>query len=74
MSKIDYSQKIDRQLKEYFLAHRNDNDALEAYLQRRKKNKREIITSVDDPDFDAKIVRSILEQISQKKNPTEKNQ
>ena len=66
MSKTDYLQTIDRQLKEYFLAHRNHKDPLQAYLNRRKQNKRKIIIPIDDRDFDAKILKSIAVQINQK--------
>ncbi len=64
MSNVDYSKMSDRQLKDYFMAHRHDCDALSAYLERRKQHKKEIITSVDDPDFDAKIVASIKTQLA----------
>ena len=53
----------DKQLKDYFLAHRNDSDAFSTYLERRKQCKHEIITTVDDPDFDDKIAAAIKTQI-----------
>lgn len=63
MNQIDYSKMSDEQLKNYFLAHRNHSDALSTYLQRRKQHKHEIITTVDDPDFDDKIAAAIKAQI-----------
>lgn len=35
MSEIDYSAMSDRELKQYFIAHRDDEAALKAYLNRR---------------------------------------
>ncbi|MCT7951507.1 hypothetical protein NG798_17020 [Ancylothrix sp. C2] len=55
----------DEELKHYFLSHRQDKAALEAYLLRRRQRSLPIITRVDDNDFEAKIKASILEQMSQ---------
>ena len=63
MNQIDYSKMSDKQLKDYFLTHRNDSDVLSTYLERRKQHKHEIITTIDDPDFDDKIAVAIKAQI-----------
>ncbi|MDJ0727353.1 MAG: hypothetical protein QNJ38_19820 [Prochloraceae cyanobacterium] len=57
----------DRELKNYFLAHRHDSEALSIYLERRKQNKPEVIAHVDDPDFDEKMAAAITTQLNQNK-------
>ncbi|MBD2774981.1 DUF6887 family protein [Iningainema tapete] len=63
MSQIDYAKMDDRQLKQYFLEHRNDEAALKAYLNRRRQRSTSVITTLNDPDFDAKIQAAIKQQI-----------
>ncbi|PSB19256.1 hypothetical protein C7B65_11825 [Phormidesmis priestleyi ULC007] len=64
MSQIDYAAMTDQQLKQYFLEHRNDKAALQAYLDRRNQRSKVVITTIDDPDFDQKIQAAIEQQIS----------
>ncbi len=64
MSQIDYAAMTDQQLKQYFLEHRNDKAALQAYLDRRNQRSKVVITTIDDPDFDQKIQAEIEQQIS----------
>jgi hypothetical protein len=64
MSQINYAAMSDKELKRYFLQHREDKIALQTYLDRLSNRPREIITTVDDPDFDAKIQAAILQQIA----------
>jgi hypothetical protein len=63
MSQVNYAAMSDRDLKQYFLRHRGDKTALQAYLDRLSDRPREIITTVDDPDFDEKIQAAILRQL-----------
>ncbi|NJM71374.1 MAG: hypothetical protein HC862_14735 [Scytonema sp. RU_4_4] len=63
MSQVNYAAMSDQELKQYFLQHREDKIALQAYLDRLNARQHEIITTVDDPDFDAKIQAAILRQI-----------
>ncbi len=63
MSPINFAVMSDRELRQYFLRHREDKAALRAYLDRLGERPREIITIVDDPDFDAKIQAATLRQI-----------
>jgi hypothetical protein len=63
MSQVNYAAMSDKELKQYFLQHREDKTALQAYLNRLHKHPRQIITNVDDPDFDSKIQAAILRQI-----------
>lgn len=55
----------DRKLRRYFLTHRDDNAAFQAYLARRRKRSRSIIAAIDDPDFDDKIQSAICQQMAE---------
>ncbi|GET38539.1 DUF6888 family protein [Microseira wollei] len=64
MSQIDYTAIMsDQELRRYFLNHREDQAAFVAYLARRRERKRPVITTVNDPDFDAKILTAIRQQL-----------
>jgi hypothetical protein len=69
MSKVSYSNMSDQELREYFLANRHNQSALQAYLERKNNQPRKIITKVGDVDFDLKIEKAIQEKlkVSQKK-------
>ena len=61
METINYSAMSDEDLKSYFLQHREDKLALENYLERVGDRPYQVITTVDDPEFDAKI-HAVTEQ------------
>lgn len=63
MNQVNYAAMSDRELRRYFLEHRQDRAALQAYLERRRRSV-QVITTVDDPDFDAKIQAAIHQQVS----------
>jgi hypothetical protein len=63
MSQVNYTTMSDEELKQHFLRHRDDKMALRAYLDRLSERRHEIITTVDDPDFDAKIQAAIVRKI-----------
>lgn len=63
MSQVDYAAMSDQKLRQYFLLHREDKVALRAYLDRIGDRPRTVITTVDDPDFDAKIQAAVLKQM-----------
>ena len=67
MNQINYAAMSDQDLKQYFLQHREDKTALQAYLDRINEHPRQIITTVNDPDFDAKIQAAIRQQMQQNK-------
>ena len=69
MSQVDYESMTDAELKLYFLKHRNDKSALQAYLERLNQNSREVIASPEDPDFDEKIQLAILNKLKANKKP-----
>jgi hypothetical protein len=70
MSQINYDAMSDAQLKQYFLKHRGDRSALQAYLDRINQRPLRIIASPNDPDFDEKVRAAILEQLETAKNKT----
>ena len=67
MNNINYETMTDAELKDYFLKHRNNKSALQAYLDRINQNSKEVIANPSDPDFDEKIQAVILKKL-QKKN------
>lgn len=63
MSQVDYAAMSDRELKQYFLDHREDEAAFQAYLERRRRRSTGVITKVGDPDFDSKIEAAIRQKL-----------
>jgi flagellar biosynthesis regulator FlaF len=63
MSQVNYAAMSDQELRQHFLRHREDKAALRAYLDRLRDRPRNIITTVDDPDFDSKIYAAVLQQM-----------
>jgi hypothetical protein len=63
MNLVNYAQMSDQDLKEYLLSHRDDKIARQTYLDRLNTRPRDIITTVDAPDFDAKIQAAILQKL-----------
>jgi hypothetical protein len=66
MSHINYDLMSDAELKQYFLRHREDKAALQAYLDRLNQRPRTVIASPKDPNFDAKIQAAIRQQLQVK--------
>lgn len=65
MSQINYSAMSYRELRRYFLDHRDDRAAFQAYLAKRRERSPRVITTVDDPDFDVKLQTAIRQQMAQ---------
>jgi hypothetical protein len=63
MNQVNYVAMSDQELRQHFLRHREDKEALQVYLHRLGDRPREVITTIDDPDFDAKIQAAILKQM-----------
>lgn len=63
MSQVNFAAMSDQELKRYFLEHRDDETALQAYLDRRRQHSSDIITKVGDPDFDSKIQAAIQQKL-----------
>ena len=67
MSQINYSAMTDKELREYFVKHREDKIALQAYLDRlSERPNKKVITTLDDPDFDEKIQVAIRQHMERK--------
>lgn len=63
MSQINYAAMSDEELRQYFLQHRQDKMALQAYLDRLSTRPRNVIATLDDPDFDVKVQAAIRQQM-----------
>lgn len=63
MNQVNHAAMSDQELRQHFLRHREDKAALRAYLDRLSDRPRNVITTVDDPDFDAKIQAAVLQQM-----------
>jgi hypothetical protein len=63
MSRTNYDAMSDAELKQYFLKHRGDQAAFQAYLDRINQRPRRIIASPDDPDFDQKVQAAIRQKL-----------
>jgi hypothetical protein len=68
MSQANYVKMSDEELRHYFLDHRNDPIAMKAFFDRLKANPDRFITTVEDPDFSAKIEASIQHQLQEARN------
>ena len=65
MSQVDYMAMSYQELRRYFLKHREDQAAFQAYLARRQERSPPVVTRVDDPDFDNKIQTAIRQQLAE---------
>lgn len=68
MNQINYDTLSDAELKQYFLKHRGDQAALQAYLTRINQRPLKIIASPDDPDFDEKVRAAIRQKLEAAKS------
>jgi hypothetical protein len=68
MSQINYDSMSNSELKQYFLKHRGDQAALQAYLDRINQRPLKIIASPDDPDFDQKVQAAIRRKLEAARN------
>lgn len=63
MSQVNYNSMSDSELKQYFLKHRGDQAAFQAYLDRINQRPLRIIASLSDPDFDEKVQAAIRQKL-----------
>ncbi|NES17539.1 MAG: hypothetical protein F6K41_00945 [Symploca sp. SIO3E6] len=54
----------DAELKQYFLKHRGNKSAFQAYLDRINQRPLRVIASPDDPDFDQKVQAAIQQKLN----------
>ncbi len=72
MSQVNYNAMSDAELKQYFLKHRGDKSAVQAYLNRINQRPLRIIASPSDPDFDEKVQAAILQKLEAARNSSKK--
>lgn len=63
MSQVNFDAMSNTELKQYFLKHRRDQAAFQAYLNRVNQRPLRIIASPDDPDFDEKVEAAIRQKL-----------
>lgn len=73
MNKVNYDAMSEQELKQYFLAHKDDKAALQAYLDKRNQRPRKVITKIGDPDFDTKLQAAILQQMQDYQNKNDES-
>ncbi len=64
MSLVNYDAMSNGELKLYFLKHRGDRAALQAYLDRINQRPYRLIARPEDPDFDEKIQAAIRQKLA----------
>lgn len=68
MSQVNYEAMSTPELKQYFLKHRGNKAALQAYLDRINQRPLNIIASPQDPDFDEKVQAAIRQKLEAAQN------
>ncbi|MBZ8178630.1 DUF6887 family protein [Oscillatoria salina] len=63
MSQVNYDAMSTTELRNYFLKHRGDKAAFQAYLDRINQHPLKIVASPDDPDFDEKVQAAIRRKL-----------
>jgi heterodisulfide reductase subunit A-like polyferredoxin len=63
MSQTNYEAMSTPELRQYFISHREDKVALQAYLDRINLRPRQVVAHPDDPDFDEKILALIRQKL-----------
>ena len=61
--KVDYDSMSKAELKQYFLKHRGDRAAFQAYLDRLNQRSLRVIANPSDPNFDQKVQAAIREKL-----------
>ncbi|MCU0568643.1 MAG: hypothetical protein MUF49_18855 [Oculatellaceae cyanobacterium Prado106] len=64
MNQTNYQAMSKTELKQYFLKHRGDRAAFQAYLDRLNQQPLRIIASPNDPDFDEKVQAAIRQKLA----------
>jgi hypothetical protein len=63
MSQIDYATMSDLELRQYWLTHKDDKSALEAYLSRREPSPQGRTFHPDDADFEDRMLALVQRQL-----------
>ncbi|WGV27891.1 DUF6887 family protein [Halotia branconii] len=68
MTQVNFDNMNDAELRRYFLANRQNQAALQAYLDRFNQRPKSVIASPGDPDFDEKIQAAIRQKLEAANN------
>jgi hypothetical protein len=68
MSQINYAAMTDQEVKEYFLAHRDDEAAFHAYMDRINARPKKPGIKLDDPDWEEKMRDMVDQKIAEGKS------
>ena len=63
MKQVNYAAMSNQELKRYMLAHREDKEAFNAYLDRRHYRSNKTVIKFDDPAWEAKVISVIQEKL-----------
>ncbi|MGK7931211.1 MAG: hypothetical protein AB4041_07225 [Microcystaceae cyanobacterium] len=66
---IDYSKTSGQELKQYLIAHKDDQDAFYAYMDRRHSRPNKVSIDYDDPEWETKMIEAICLQINKGRKP-----
>ena len=64
MSQVNFDLMSDAELRQHFLANRQDQTVSQAYLDRFSQRSKSVIAKPSDPDFDDKIQAAIRQQLA----------
>jgi len=64
MTKVNFAAMSDRQLKQYILSHRDDQEAFYAYIDRRNSRPNKLTIKFEDPAWEEKIISAIKTQLN----------
>lgn len=64
MSKVDFNSMTLDEAKQYFLGHRNDQEAFYAYMDKLRVSGRAIVIDPTDPNSGAHAIAAIQEKLS----------
>jgi hypothetical protein len=68
MTPVNYDTMTDQEVKEYFLAHRDDQTAFYAHMDRVNARPQKDPIKPDDPDADEKFRLMVEEKLAQGQN------
>jgi hypothetical protein len=74
MSQINYDAMSDAELRTYFRAHRQDQAAFHAHLDRLNRHAPTIVANPAEPDFDEKLQALIRQKLEVTQNPVQNEQ
>jgi hypothetical protein len=74
MNQSNYDAMSDTELRIYFLAHRQDQSAFQAHLDRLNRQSPTIVANPTEPNFDEKLQALIRQKLEATQNPIQDEQ